>query len=483
MANQKHDVTALEEKPLGNTTRKKVISWAMWDWGTQPFNTIIITFVFGVYITSDAFGSENTTSGALALSTTVSGLLIALMAPVLGQSSDRSGHKVRNMRWMTWGIAAISASLFFIKPDPNYLWPGLILLGVGSILSEIGSVHYNAVLDDIASPRNVGRISGFGWGMGYLGGIVSLLAFFVLFINPDVGLFGVTSEDAMNIRAVMVACGLWTLIFTIPTFVSLRDKAPSKAVTDSQAGKEIAYRQFLRRYAQAQQGASWWRRCGYQIARRTTAIWIPYLLLGKSLKSLASVSRQTVYFLFASALFRDGLAGVFAFGGVIAGRTFGMSEAEIIYFGAAANIIAGLATIGIGALDDKIGPKRVIVYSLIMLLICGTGIFIFHDGGKTVFWALGLTMCAFVGPAQSASRSFLARVIPAGKAGEVFGLYATTGRVVSFLSPAMFGLMIVIGSKVVGGNAQYWGIIGIVIVLLAGMLVLLPVKEQHHHAR
>lgn len=430
--------TALRAEPQGGWRR--ILGWAMWDWGSQPFNTVITTFVFAVYLTSESFGSTNTTSTALAVSTAVSGLLVALLAPVLGQNSDRSGKGVRNLRLQTWLLAALSASLFFVKPEPGYLVLGLVLLGAGSIVSEIASVNYNASIEQVASPRNVGRVSGFGWGMGYLGGILVLLLLYFLFIQPEVGLFGVSDEGAIDIRVSMLVCGLWILLFTLPTFAVLRD-----------APKEPGPR---------------------------VGVVASYKLVWASLRRLWGQSRHTVYFLGASALFRDGLAGVFAFGAVLAAGTFELTAGEVIIFGAVANIVAGIATMLFGLLDDVLGPKRVILISLVSLVAIGMAIFVLHDGGKMVFWTLGLTMTAFVGPAQAASRSFLARVIPEGQGGEIFGLYATTGRVVSFLSPAAFGLFIWIGSLVTGqDNTQYWGILGIALVLAAGLAVLVPVKD------
>lgn len=411
----------------------------MWDWGSQPFNTVITTFVFSVYLTSESFGSTNTTSTALAISTALSGLLVALLAPVLGQNSDRSGRTVRNLRLQTWLLAALSASLFLVAPDPSYLVLGLVLLGAGSIVSEIAGVNYNASIEQVASPKNIGRVSGFGWGLGYLGGIIVLLVLYFLFIQPETGLFGITGDGAMDIRVSMLVCGLWTLLFTIPTFLVLKDspreRAPRVGIVDS------------------------------------------YKLVWASLRGLWRRSRHTVYFLGASALFRDGLAGVFAFGAVLAAGTFGMSAGDVIVFGAAANILAGLSTMLFGMLDDWLGPKQVIVISLVTLVVLGLGVFALHDGGTMVFWTLGLAMTAFVGPAQAASRSFLARVIPDGHSGEIFGLYATTGRVVSFLSPAAFALFIWLGSVITGeNNTQYWGILGIALVLGAGLAVLIPVK-------
>ncbi|NHA68326.1 MFS transporter [Phycicoccus sp. CMS6Z-2] len=416
----------------------------MWDWGTQPFNTVITTFVFSVYIVDDAFGDTNSTTTALAVSTALAGLFVALLAPVLGQNSDRSGRTVSHLRVQTWVLAGLSAALFVVRPEPAFLWVGLGILAVGSVVSEIAGVNYNSTIDQVATERTVGRVSGFGWGMGYLGGIIVLLLIYFAFIQPDVGLFGVTSADGLDIRVSMLVCGLWTLLFTVPAFLVLHDRPRERA---PRVGVVQSYR-----------------------------------LVWRSIVGLRRVSPSTVAFLLASALFRDGLAGVFAFGAVLAKGTFGLSAGDVIIFGAAANIVAGLATMAFGLLDDRLGPKRVILVSLGALVAIGIGIFVLHDGGAAVFWPLGLLMTVFVGPAQAASRSFLARLVPEGKGGELFGLYATTGRVVSFLSPAAFALFIALGAAVTGEeNTQYWGILGIVLILAAGFAAMLGVREHREH--
>ncbi len=431
-------------KGTGGASKGTITAWAFWDWGSQPWNTVITTFVFAVYLTSDSFGSTNYTSQMLAVFTAIAGFFVAALAPVLGQNSDRSGRTVRNLRWQTWLLAAITASLFFVRADPGYLVLGLVLLGLGSVVSEIAGVNYNATIEQVATTRTIGRVSGYGWGFGYLGGIVALLVLYFLFIQPDVGLFGVTDQDGMDIRVSMLMCGLWIALFTVPALVALKDRpvqrAPRVGVVDS------------------------------------------YRLLFGTIRRLWATSRHTVWFLLASALFRDGLAGVFAFGAVLAAGTFGMSAGEVIIFGAAANIVAGVSTMLAGLLDDRVGPKKVILISLVALVLLGLLIFVLHDGGKSVFWGLGLGLTVFVGPAQAASRSFLARLIPDGKSGEIFGLYATTGRVVSFLSPAAFGVGIWLGARVTGEeNTQYWGILGIVLILAAGALAMLPVKGHTDH--
>ncbi len=413
----------------------KVFSWGLWDWGTQPFQTVITTFVFSVYLTSEAFGTTESTSLALSLATGIAGLFIALLAPVLGQGSDRSGKRMSNLRWQTWLLAALSASLWFVAPEPAFLVLGLVLLGLGNVVAEIANVNYYAAIDQVSTPKSVGKVSGLGWGMGYIGGIAILLLIVAIRgidFGPD------------DVRFAMLMCGAWTAIFTIPIFFALRDKPNPQPV-----------------------------------ARQTVRE--AYASLFASLKRIYRTSPNTISFLIASALFRDGLAGVFTFGAVLAKGTFGFSFGDVIIFGIVANVSAGVSTMLFGLLDDRIGPKKVIMVSLVALVLLGSAIFFLHEGGKPVFWICGLAMTLFVGPAQSASRSFLARAIPAGKSGEIFGLYATTGRAVSFLAPLAFGGAILVGKRTVtGGDAQYFGILGIVLVLLIGLVAMIPVKEKGH---
>ncbi|MDR3069720.1 MAG: MFS transporter [Propionibacteriaceae bacterium] len=447
-------------------SKRSIVAWALWDWGTQPYYTVITTFVFSVYITSAAFvppgGDPNGPTQALALATGVGGVVIALLAPILGQVGDRTGHTVRNLRLMTWIMVVVSAGLYFVAPNPAYLWVGLGLLVVGTIAGEIGSVSYNALIDRVATRENVGKVSGFGWGLGYIGGILVLVLILALFVMPEVALFGITDAD-MRVRASMILCGLWTLAFTIPTFLSLRDSKLASAAAPLSLGIAGSYKALFATIAK---------------------VW--------------KTQRHTGYFLLASALFRDGLAGVFAFGAVIAATSYGFATADIIIFGAAANLLAGLVTMAFGLVDDKLGPKFVIQFCLVLLVLSELAIFLVHQPGYAlvegmpgydpevaaqghlIFWVVGLIASAAVGPAQAAARSFLARNIPEGHSGEIFGLYATTGRAISFLSPFLFFVAVSIGAVFAGNeaSAQHWGGLALAALLFAGFLVMIPVKEQ-----
>jgi UMF1 family MFS transporter len=175
--------------------------------------------------------------------------------------------------------------------------------------------------------------------------------------------------------------------------------------------------------------------------------------------------REIAWFLISSAVFRDGLNGVFTFGGVLAASAFGFSATEVVIFAIVSNVVAGASTIAFGALDDRIGPKPLIFASLIVVVVSGLVAFLDHDGGPLVFWITGLIISAFVGPALSASRTLLARSIPDGRDGELFGLYATTGRAASFLAPSAFALSVAIG------GAPQFGILGIAVVIVAGLVL------------
>ena len=443
--------------------RKQVISWALWDWGTSAFSVLITTFVFARYIVSSYFidpeivaayeaaGGEGVATGPalenfqaaeayltswVGWALAIGGLTIALVSPVLGLRTDASGKRKVWLGINTGIMIAASASMFFVEGTPSYFAMGIILLTIANVSYEMANVNYNAMLLQISTPKNIGRISGFGWGMGYIGGIVVLLIALIGFILGDPPYwFGVTTDAGMNIRMVTVFAAIWSLVFAIPLFLFVPE---NKGTNPGQKLGIIG----------------------------------SYKNLFAKIKNLYKTSRPTFYFLLASAVFRDGLAAVFAFGGILAGTVFGLSFTEVILFAIGGNLVAGIGVFVSGWIDDKIGSKRVIVIALSGLIVTGLGLFFFHDGGATAFWIGGLMLTLFVGPAQASSRAFLAHLAPDGQEGEIFGLYATTGRAISFITPTLFALFVTIF------GAAYFGILGIVVVLLAGLLLMLPLRAK-----
>jgi UMF1 family MFS transporter len=428
---------------------KHVYSWAFWDWATQPFNTVLITFVWvPSYLTTVFFidpavvgtAGEEAALGQLASNLgygiTIAGLLIALLAPVLGQRADRAGKQKLQLLIFTILLIVAQFGLFFVQPGAEWFWMGVALIAIGSIFAEIANVNYNALLVSVSTPKTVGKVSGLGWGFGYLGGIVALAIVIGLILG------GVLKGDAAStFQLVALGSAIWTIIFVIPIFLSVPE--PPKVNPAEKVG-------FFQSYVE----------------------------LVRSIRRLYDETRPTFWFLLASAVYRDGLSAVFVFGSVIASIVFGFSFMDLVIFGIALNVVAGISTILAGRLDDRFGPKNVILVSVFGLVACTLAVFILEDLGTPMFWVVGLVLALFVGPAQAASRSFLARVTPAGREGEVFGLYATTGRAAGWMASLLWGVFIGLAA-----NQTLYGILGISLILLLGGVMLLFVKAPARSPR
>ncbi|WP_040167442.1 MFS transporter [Microbacterium gorillae] len=441
---------ALDENADRVIPRKQVWSWAMWDWATQPFNSVILTFVFTtLYLISDTFldpsvaalADDNPVKQAafadlaatLGWGTTIAGILIALLAPVLAQRADAAGKRKQWLIVYTTALVVTMALLYFVQGAPEWFILGVVLISAGTVFSELAGVNYNSMITQVATPKTVGRVSGLGWGLGYIGGIVALVI--VVLLN-SFHWFGMDTSNGMAYRLIAVGCAVWAVVFSIPLVLNVAETP--KLVTGPKRNFFLSYVDLFRHIA--------------RIFRE---------------------DRPTFWFLCASAVYRDGLSGVFTFGAVIAARVFGFSSNEVIIFGIAANLIAGIGTIIGGRLDDRFGPRAVIIGALSLLVLSGFVVFVAHDSGKVVFWICGMVLSSLVGPVQSASRSLLARVTPVGREGEIFGLYATTGRAASWLASLAWTLLIA------WFGAIYWGILGIIAVIAVGLVLMLFVKMPH----
>jgi UMF1 family MFS transporter len=265
---------------------------------------------------------------------------------------------------------------------------------------------------------------------------VLLLLVYVGFMSGDGdsrGLLGIAVEDGQNIRAAMLLTAVWFALFALPVLIAVPTPTRAPTERDEAVGLFSAYRKLW------SEVVGEWRR-----------------------------DRNIVYYLLASAVFRDGLAGIFAFGGVLGVSVYGISGADVLLFGVAASVIAAVGAMIGGLLDDRLGSKTVIVGSLAAMI--AVGMTMMTLSGPLVFWTLGLMLTLFVGPAQSAARTLMLRMSAEGKEGVAFGLYTTTGRVVSFLAPTLFA------SFIAWFGTDRAGMGGLCLVLAAGLAAMLAVK-------
>ena len=416
-------------------------AWALWDWAEQPYPTIIQTFIFATYITSSAFGDPDANTQALSVANVIAGILVAVISPVFGRRSDESGKRKLWLLINSGVLIAIMFACYFVAPSPEFLIFGLILYALGSVVQESAFINYYAMLKQVTTEKNIGKVSGFAWGLGYVGGILLLLFSLVGFYLPTTPWFGVSTNNSENIRVMFLFAGAWMTIFTIPLAIWVPE-LPAKPGRDKES------------------------------------LISAYSKLWSQLRILRKDSPDALRFLIASAIYRDGLAGVFSYGAILGSVAFGFSPTAVIFFGIAANIFAGLGAALGGVLDSRIGTRSTIAASLFGLLIAGTGVFVFAGAGQITYWIGGLALCLFVGPAQASSRTFVAKFTPHGREGELFGLYQTTGRAASFLSPSFWWLATAAAAAFGIAHTAIFGIIGIVLVLAVGLWLLLKVHPN-----
>ena len=388
------DAAPTDPAPAG---KRAQFAWCLYDWANSGFPTVIVTFVFAAYFSRAV--AENTIQGTAAWgqALAVSGVLIAVISPILGSIADRSG---RRKPWLgVFAAITIVATAFLweTRPDPaDALW-ALAFFVIANTAFEIGNVFYNAMLPGLATKERIGRLSGWSWGLGYLGGLCCLGLLLVLFVQAETPLFGLDKEQAEHIRIAGPMVALWFAVFAIPIFLWVPDEAGTKVA----AGKAI---------------------------REGLAQLVGTL---REIRQHANIVR----FLLARLFYVDGMNTMFAFGGIYAAGTFGMSFEEIIQFGIALNVTAGLGAAGFAWLDDRIGSKRTVQIGILGLIAFGVPLLVVET--KTAFWLLALPLGIFMGPVQAASRTLMAHLAPVDLRTEMFGLYALSGKVTSFAGPAV----------------------------------------------
>jgi len=412
-------------------SKAAVFAWCLYDWAAASFSIIVTTFIFATYFTTSVAADHVVGTYQWANAVALAGVIIAFASPLLGAVADYGGNHKSWLWFFTLVCVGSTALLWFAYPGTQSIPLVLTCLVVGTIGFELSLVFYNAFLPRLGHKKYIGRISGWGWAAGYLGGIVALTIALFIFVRGG----WLNRDTAEQVRICGPFAALWYFIFALPFFIF----TPSM-------GK---------------------RAKGF-----STAMKMGCRELWRTIKTLPQ-DKNIFLYLIAHMIYTDGLNTLFAFGGIYAAGTYGLSFDQVLMFGITMNVAAGMGALLLAWVDDLLGSKPTVLMSLAGIAVAGTIILFLHD--KYVFWTVALFACLFVGPIQSASRSLMVHLIEGRhNTAEMFGLYSLSGRVTSFVGPWLLGL------ATITFQSQRAGMAIIIIFFVVGGFAMLPVTVTRH---
>lgn len=453
------------------------VSWMLFDWASQPYYTLVQTFLFAPYFANAvvnnsacgsliAAGSEKAACGQAlwGYAASVAGLLIAILSPFLGAAADGRGRRKPWMAGLAMIFLAGLSTLWLATPGASLAMLGLVLAGfiIATLAAELMGVFSNAIMTGLVPKDELGRLSGTGWAVGYFGGLASL-ALVAGFLVPLPGeaktllgldpLLQLNAAERQGDRITGPFAALWFALFIIPFFLFVPDRQSAHA-------------------GASQHSAS-------------AELW-------DTIKSLPRMPSLLI-FLVARMLYTDGLTAIFTFGGIYGASVFSWGPLELGIFGIVLTLVGAFGALIGGWLDDKLGPKTVIISALLILIVGALGILSvdkthilystevaakvvgskpFSSTGELTFLAFAIIVGLVAAPVQAASRSLLARLAPPEKMTQFFGLFAFSGKVTAFLAPFLVAFVTQYsGSQRIGMSA-------VLAFLLIGSLMMLFVNPR-----
>ena len=421
-----------ESKPLFNRGR---IGWALFDWANQAFTTIVITFVFAQYFAQGIVQDEVGAQSMWGLGVGLSAAAIAILAPILGSIADRSGRRRPWVIGFSAMCIALTCSLYFMLPDPQFAMTAIILVALANICYEMAIVFNNAMLADLVDRPRLAKLGGIAWSGGYYGGLVSLvLCLAAVFVLPD------PSETQVPVRITSVIVAVWFALFLIPFILWTPDKRPTGVPM------AVAVREGL------------------------SSLW-------STLRSLFSNDRNIFMYLLGRMTYTDGVNTIFVMGGVYASARYGLDAMELIQFGILLNVFSGTGGMVFAFFEERLGTKSVIMISILGLIVSGSAMLLAPD--FSMFTVYGCILGVFVGPIQQASRTMMAKLAPADAQAKLFGLYALSGKATSWGGPILVGVMTAMAASWgwSDNNALTFGMFGVMPFMVAGFIIMLFVRS------
>ena len=396
--------------------KKKIFIWTLFDFANTSFSIVVVTFLFAVYFKNTVADGKPIGDLYWSFGTSISMIVTALISPVLGAIADFSAGKKRFLLFFTIMCIIATASLFFV--GPGQILFGLILFITANIGFEAGLVFYDAFLPEVSVPKNYGRVSGYGFGMGYLGSLATLGIVYP-FIQNDM------------IKETFPIAALFFLVFSLPFFFFIRDSRKKMVKTE------------------------------------------PYHIIGLK-RVWSTISHLKNYknlalFLLAYFFYIEGVNTIIFFSGIYASTTLGFSDSELLIFFLTVQTTAIAGSVVFGIIADSIGQKKTIMITLFMWLVTVALAFFIYD--KFGFYFVGLLAGASMGSSQSTSRSMMTKLTPEDKKTEFFGFYSFFGKSSAVVGPLVFGLVSFLS------GSQRIAILSVGVFFVIGMLILSKVKD------
>jgi MFS transporter, UMF1 family len=422
-----------DRKVWDPASRAEVASWTLYDFGSSAFNTLMVTFIFNFYFVNVI--ADDVTSGTViwTRAVNISALIVAVLMPVFGAAADYGGRKKEFL--IGFALLSISATvaLFFVG-QPGMAMMAAFVFVIANMGFEASNVFYNAFLPEVSTPRTIGRISGIGYLVGYIGGLLAL----VLGLGMVRG--WLPEAGHLNVRATILLVAGWYLVFCLPMFLLVKERTERRT-----------------------EGMAVYIRAGFG-------------RLGGTVRHLGDY-REAGKLILARMIYNDGLVTIITMAAIYAGAVLGMELEQVLVMAIGLNVAAGIGAFGFGFVDDRIGGKKTITISLVMLIVAGViGVMAESVPG---FYAAAALIGLSMGPNQSASRSLLSKLVPEHKHAEFFGLFAFSGKLSSLLGPLAYG-------TIVGMTGDHrLAMSSIILFFIVGLILLWFVREDEGiaHAR
>ncbi len=416
---------------LEQVKKREIVSWCFYDFANSSFTTLIVTVAYSVYFRFYVATPE-TGDFLWGLAFSLSMLLVALTSPILGAMADFSAHKKNYLIYYTLASVICTSLLFFVKSGNILL--GITLFIIANIGFEGGYVFYNGFLIEISTRKNIGKISGYGWALGYIGGLLCLLLVFPLIKNVDFIKGGYHEQQILFFRSSFPVVALFFLIFSLPIFLFLKERVKPSPITEGNNYLNISI-----------------------------------LRLRNTLSNIKRY-KEAAKFIIASLIYNDGITTVITFSSIYAVTTLHFTIKEVSLLFIASQITAFFGAFIFGHLQGWIGGKKTI--NMTLFIWCFVCIGAFFAQSKLQFFIIALIAGMAMGASLAVSRSFMGLFIPRGKEAEFFGFYILSGKFAAILGPFLFGAI----SSVTGN--QRFAILTVLSFFIIGLIIMHFINEE-----